>query len=293
MTRPWSSVIELADNRDGYISLLELVTRHGEKVTSQYGDTIELRNASIVLHDPHDALPSGINRGFSPGLVAFESLMLIGGFMDDERTTDVVPSMDRFKEDNGQFWGSYGRRTRDQLAAIVRKLQCDPDTRQAVVTVWDPALDAQGGKRDHPCTIALQFLIRDDKLSLCTTMRSNDVWWGWAHDAGQFTSLQLTVANVLGIEPGPYVHNAKSFHLYIRDLPSLGRLSRPDLLSRPEIPNRALGWKGAPWEAVQAQARVLAYLPPDSHLAVASDSWYVDSIHAAIKRNELKARGDG
>jgi thymidylate synthase len=112
---------------------------------------------------------------------------------------------------------------------VHRKLRDDPDTRQAVITLWDPALDRHDPqpKRDYPCTVMLHFMIRGGKLTLRVHMRSNDVWLGLPYDVFQFTQLQLTLARALGIEAGDYVHQASSLHLYERDLTAVSDLHPP------------------------------------------------------------------
>ena len=73
----------------------------------------------------------------------------------------------------------------------------------------------------------LQFFLRDDKLVMHVTMRSNDAWWGTPHDWGQFSQFQLALANVLDVEAGAYYHHAVSFHLYARDFESIDKLTAP------------------------------------------------------------------
>jgi thymidylate synthase len=67
-----------------------------------------------------------------------------------------------------------------------------------------------------PCTLSLVFQIRDNKLQLSVTMRSNDIIWGFCNDSYVFTLLQEYVANDLGIEMGEYVHHSISMHIYER-----------------------------------------------------------------------------
>jgi thymidylate synthase len=65
-----------------------------------------------------------------------------------------------------------------------------------------------------PCTISLQYLIRDDKLYAITTMRSNDAYLGFRNDLYCFTELQKKMAKELNVELGWYQHQVGSLHLY-------------------------------------------------------------------------------
>lgn len=223
-----ATVIEVPDMRRGYLTVLGKVFDDGRYSEPRGEPTFELLDTIIVLTNPHDALPVGIGRKLNPAIAVAEALQLIGGFSDPELMTRISPNFKQFLDEN-RFWGAYGERIGTQLDAAVRKLRNDPDTRQAVITLWSPGLDNVDGMKDYPCTVMLQLLIRDDRLILHTTMRSNDIWLGLPHDAFQFTQLQLTIARTLGIEAGPYHHHAVSLHMYKRDADAI-----EDLIGRSE-----------------------------------------------------------
>ena len=67
----------------------------------------------------------------------------------------------------------------DQLTYICDMLEEDHDTRQSLLTIWRPNPRAS---RDIPCTISLQWVLRDNKLHCIDTMRSSDAWLGWPYD---------------------------------------------------------------------------------------------------------------
>lgn len=95
-----------------------------------------------------------------------------------------------------------------------------PQTRQAVVTMWSAGDLPHAIARDHadlPCTLALQFILRDRKLHCIATMRSNDAWLGLPYDVFAFTCLQRLVAQAVGAELGTYTHQVGSMHLYDRN----------------------------------------------------------------------------
>lgn len=106
----------------------------------------------------------------------------------------------------------------DQWEMVKALLDEDPDTRQAVIHIKEPRDLLFNKTKDLNCTIALQFLIRDGKLNLITTMRSNDIWLGLPYDVFNFTCMQIQMAMELGIDVGRYYHNAGSLHLYERDV---------------------------------------------------------------------------
>lgn len=267
--------IHIPCGRDGYHEVLRHVLTTGKQRSPRGLKTIDAGHTTMVLTSPFDALPLHTNRGVSLRIVAAEAVQLIGGFSDPK----LLPaSFDRFKEDDGRFWGAYGVRIGNQLSNAVRKLQSDHDSRQAIITLWDPTLDnVEPAKRDHPCTVALGFALVDDKLSLHVTMRSSDVWLGIPYDWGQFTQLQLSIAALLDIEPGQYWHTSWSLHLYDEHAerayevgPSTGRAYQPTGIGNDTVRD------------VQAlQTRALAIANGQNLIApTKSERWYVNALSA-------------
>lgn len=243
--------------------------------------TIDLGSTLIELESPYNALPVGVGRNLSRRVAAAEAVQLIGSFSDPELLIQASPNFKRYAEDDGHFHGAYGARIGQQLWSVYRKLMSDHDTRQAVITLWDPAKDNEVGKRDYPCTLSLVFS-RGPKgfLELDVTMRSNDVWRGLPYDMFQFTQLQLTLARALGWEPGPYRHHALSLHLYESDLAAasavtarLGQGVPPEFVE--ELPT-GFGVPENSIEKAMITANRVAY---DKHIAVPtelteSEAWY-------------------
>ena len=229
------SLIRLPDLRAGYVELVRAVRDQGDPIAPRGVPTRELLDVLITIDDVTDVLPVGVGRGLVPAIGVVEALQLIAGRSTVDLVCKIAPTMRRYTDDDA-FWGAYGVRIAGQLEAVARRLRADPDTRQAVITLWDPSRDNIPGKHDYPCTVALQFTIRRGQLHMHVTMRSNDVWLGIAYDAFQFTQLQLTLFNVLGVEPGTYNHRATSLHLYESNLEQVEQLHEPDApLAPPEL----------------------------------------------------------
>ena len=116
---------------------------------------------------------------------------------------------------NGNVLSNYGWQweRKSQLNQMILKLKLDKDTRQAAISIYD-GKEHQKYKTDTPCTYAVQFTIVRDKLDMCVTMRSNDLWYGFCNDQYQFASLQQLVAQRLNMDIGWYYHHAHNMHLY-------------------------------------------------------------------------------
>ena len=128
----------------------------------------------------------------------------------------------RMADDKGNVNSNYGwqwQRTRStylkycQLDIVVDMLKKNPRTRQAAISIYD-GKEISDYELDTPCTYAIQFTILDDKLNMCVTMRSNDLWYGFCNDQYCFSRLQLMIADKLGLRLGQYYHFAHNLHLY-------------------------------------------------------------------------------
>ena len=105
----------------------------------------------------------------------------------------------------------------DQWKTVKQLLINQPNTRQAVIHIKEARDLVNKPTKDVNCTIALQFILRNNKLDLITTMRSNDVHLGLPYDLFNFTCMQIQMAMELGVDVGTYYHNAASLHMYRRN----------------------------------------------------------------------------
>ena len=79
--------------------------------------------------------------------------------------------------------------TLNQWEYVKNELMNDPDSRRAVVHIRVPQ-DSATAKLDVPCTLTLQFFIRDKKLHMIVNMRSSDIIFGLTYDVPAFTLFQ-------------------------------------------------------------------------------------------------------
>lgn len=154
--------------------------------------------------------------------MAAEAAWILSG---DNRLATIEPyakAMRSFTDDGYVLAGSYGPPFVDQLSYVVEKLHQDPSTRQAVTTIWRPR---PGPSKDTPCTVALQWLLRDEKLNCVATMRSSDAMTGIPYDWHTFSAMSAYVALHLSQRPKlGWLHLvAGSQHLYESDVETAKR----------------------------------------------------------------------
>lgn len=230
--------IQINDLQDGYLDIIEHIQKHAWSQTVRGLDTLEQRNATIILpYADRVTLPLGTGRRVNVAFAAVEALQVISGSCHPGLMARANPLMSQVLVNSSEAavrYAAYGPRISSQLYHLVRLLHRDPTTRQAVLTIWQPGDIGHTG--DLPCTLSLQFMLRNhDELEMHVTMRSNDVWLGLAYDMFVFTQLQLSIVHWLNalrrnvhVSPGAYIHHAASLHLYKRDITKLDNLHRPD-----------------------------------------------------------------
>jgi thymidylate synthase len=199
----------------------------GQKTREVLGVQVRVEDLlqNVLVHPVRD-----LNYRF---LVA-EWLWIMAGRDDVETLAKYNGEMRKFSDNGRYLAGAYGPRLRsafvlkpdgttwakceDQLTWCVQKLREDPDSRQAVATIWTPC---PGQSKDVPCTVSVQFLLRQEtpfyesgRLHAIWTMRSSDAWLGFPYDFFTFSMITNCVAGELGAKPGSLIMNLGSSHLY-------------------------------------------------------------------------------
>lgn len=187
--------------------------------SSRDGDVVgEYLNAITIISDPTKNIVESDIRKLNKRYMIGEMLWYLSANNSLSAIQNYTKAWDRMSEDGEIVNSNYGHKIHkfygfDQWEFVRDMLKKDPLSRQAVIHIKDPGVH----KKDTPCTICLQFFIRDNKLHLTVYMRSNDVWMGFPYDVFNFTCYQIRMAMELGVEIGSYTHIAGSLHLYERN----------------------------------------------------------------------------
>ena len=195
-----------------YYTLGQTLLYNGATTNPRGKETKELITPIIHIDHPFCNLAFLPERKFNLVYALVETFMLISKKNDLKYFSEFNSNMKNFSDDGLTLNGSYGYRLADNLDEVVNKIKSDKDTRQAVVNIYNN--DLKFVTKDTPCTIALHFIVRNNKLNMITYMRSNDIIWGTPYDIFMFTNLQRFLANTLEIEQGWYRHIPTSLHVY-------------------------------------------------------------------------------
>lgn len=202
-----------------------------------FGIESESRNGPVIVspmpvmtiyNKPRNRVLINEDRDANPFFHLFESLWMLAGRNDVAFPATFVDSMKQYSDDGETLHGAYGHRWRhhfgyDQLEMVVSELKKDPNTRRAVLSMWDGNhrssssdlhVAAVGGK-DVPCNTHAYFDTIDGKLNMTVCCRSNDMIFGaYGANAVHFSILLEYVAAATGLPLGVYRQFSNNFHAY-------------------------------------------------------------------------------
>ena len=149
--------------------------------------------------------------------MAAEAAWIVSGSDKLAELTPYNSRMAEFSDDGERLAGAYGPRFLSQLHYVAKTLAEDRDTRRATLTLWTPN---PAPSFDIPCTVAVDFKLRNGYLSTHIFMRSSDVWLGLPYDVFSFTMMtcamleRLAHLGVTDIGLGNLYLTMASSHLY-------------------------------------------------------------------------------
>lgn len=216
-----------ADNADDlYQKLISAVAYAPEYIVRpRKMEVKEITNVTAVLTNPRHCLVTLKDRKLNYAFSTIEKLQYLTGECDPDRLVFYNSNIAHFQNKYGFYDGDYSVRIHYWLEYIYKVLKADPDTRQAVMTIYGP--QDRHESLDIPCTVMHQYMIRDGKLNLTVVMRSNDLLWGFPLDINAFCFLQEFLAACLNVEIGTYTHIVGSMHLYTEREEQLTKLLGP------------------------------------------------------------------
>ena len=200
---------------EAYEYLHDRILQDGVK----FGDTKALFNVGFYITNSKDRKIINKERNWKEDYAEAEWQWYLSGDPNISKLGDIygkVPEIwKRMADKHGYVNSNYGHQWKRerQLHYIEAMLKADPETRRATISIYD-GKEITNYSHDTPCTYAVQFTIVNNRLDMCVTMRSNDLWYGFCNDQYQFSKLQEMVSKQLEIETGVYYHFAHNMHLY-------------------------------------------------------------------------------
>ena len=191
------------------------ISKHGRR----FADTRALFNIGFTMHRPQFNTISDEKRKWNLDYAKAEWEWYLSGDPNIKKLGDIYgkipPIWKRMADKEGYVNSNYGYQWQrnKQLDYVIEKLKNEMHTRHAAISIYD-CKEHDKFDTDTPCTYAVQFTNVENRLNMCVTMRSNDLWYGFCNDQYQFSKLLELVCNETGLDMGSYYHFAHNLHIY-------------------------------------------------------------------------------
>lgn len=225
-----------------FIGGLKDILETGRRIRVRGNDVTEVIQAVMRIERPRERFIVVPGRQGNPFATVAEALWVLGGRNDIAFIRAYMPRAAVANSDDGLMWrAGYGPRLRrwpqskrisiDQIAETVRLLRRDPNSRRAVMSIFDPGRDYVDS-RDVPCNNWISVIKRGGKLHMNVAVRSNDIWFGFSGiNIFEWSMLQEAVAFWTSSRPGAYSTLITSLHLYKRHYASAAQV-----VAMPHVP---------------------------------------------------------
>jgi thymidylate synthase len=210
----------MINNKSIFINILRDLKDSGNEVTPRGQKVLEIENYQYEL-PPYFRFFNFKHRKMNLNYIKKEFLWYLKGDRFDTSIKDYASLWKGLINDDGSINSNYGQYifTGDQFYNVIHTLCNDKDSRRASIMILtgDHLLSFTN---DYPCTYALNFRIRNNKLNMSVRMRSQDAIFGMTNDAPAFSFIHEMLYVYLrddiyrDLELGNYNHVSDSFHIY-------------------------------------------------------------------------------
>lgn len=220
---------------EAYTLGMRLLARDGVKESSRYGDVLVMPcPVTTVYTHPCERVLFNKARDANPFFHLMESLWMLAGRNDVAWVSEFSSKIGEFSDNGENFHAAYGHRWKshfevDQVAEIIKELKANPESRRAVIGMWDPKVDLNKEGKDFPCNLTIAFRLKalsnNAKRTLDITVynRSNDIIWGaYGANAVHMSILQEYIAACLEAKVGLYYQVSNNYHAYVTIFEKVG-----------------------------------------------------------------------
>ncbi|EAQ9807893.1 thymidylate synthase [Salmonella enterica subsp. diarizonae serovar 60:r:e,n,x,z15] len=182
-----------ADSVDELVrSGIYYILSEGELISSRAGDAQQAYGVNYLLKQPMNRLHTT-----RPGAIRYLAREFVAYFQGSLKAEDGLAKASKFwmslTDENGNVNSNYGYYVfyepveghGNQYNWVKHVLMANRDTRRAIININQSY--HKSDTKDFPCTIGIQFYIKNNTLHCETTSRSTDVITGLPYDMGFFS----------------------------------------------------------------------------------------------------------
>lgn len=218
---------------EAFYQVFHDIKTKGKEYSPRGQKVLEIENYNYVL-PPYVRFPSFESRKLKLDYIKSEFLWYLKGDRYDKSITEQASLWKTLINEDGSINSNYGQYMffphtgKNQFNRVVEQLVKDKDSRRASMVILNRD-HVLSDTNDLPCTYAMNFRIRDNKLNMTVRMRSQDMVYGMGNDAPTFSFTHEMVYAMLkpvyeDLELGEYYHSVDSAHVYERHFEMLDQI---------------------------------------------------------------------
>lgn len=223
-----------------YLDLLQHILDHGSRKSDRTGTGTISHFGYQMRFDLAEGFPAVTTKKLHFKSIIHELLWFLDGDTNIRYLNENgVRIWDEWATEEGELGPVYGAQWRnwvgpdgrriDQVTKLLEDLRNKPDSRRHIVSAWNPAVlpDESRSPKENasmglqalpPCHTMFQFHVADGRLSCQLYQRSADVFLGVPFNIASYSLLTMMIAQVVGLEPGDFVHTFGDVHIYMNHL---------------------------------------------------------------------------
>ena len=206
-----------------YLDLLKHILANGTDKTDRTGTGTRSVFGYQLRYDLSKGFPLVTTKKVHLKSIIYELLWFLKGDTNVQYLKEHGVSIwDEWADEHGNLGPVYGAQWRswrgadgkvvDQISEVIDQIKKNPDSRRLMVSAWN--VSEIPNMALAPCHAMFQFYVADGKLSLQLYQRSADVFLGVPFNIASYALLQMTVAQVCGLQLGDFVHTFGDVHIY-------------------------------------------------------------------------------
>ena len=210
-----------------YLDLLRLVRERGQRKADRTGTGTLSVFGHQMRFDLSQGFPVVTTKRVHLKSVFVELLWFLRGESNVRYLHEHgVTIWDEWADAQGELGPVYGVQWRswptpdgsriDQIAALIRELRRNPDSRRLVVSAWNVGEIAKMAL--PPCHAFFQFHVACGRLSCQLYQRSADLFLGVPFNLASYAALTHMVAQQCDLEVGDFIWTGGDCHLYLNHL---------------------------------------------------------------------------